>query len=107
MALITKQQVTLAGLNPVMQAASAGGDTYVPGPTTWLEVANASGASVTVTVDSVTPSNYGTDVDVAVVVPAGGNRKIGPFSDQRFGPAGTGSITYSAAASVTVGAFFI
>lgn len=107
MALLSAQQITLAGLNPTMQAAAAGGDTFVPGATRFLRVTNGGGAGVTVTIDSVTPSNYGGDENVAVTVPAGGTREIGPLPDQRFGPSGVGSITYSATASVTVGVFFI
>jgi hypothetical protein len=108
MALLASQQVVQAGLNPTLQAAAAGGDTFRPGTTTWLEVDNAGGGAVTVTIDSVTPSNYGTDEDLAVSVPAGGRRKIGPLSEQRFaGAAGTGSISYSGVTSVTVGVFHI
>lgn len=110
MATLAGQQITQAGLNPTMQAAGAGGDKFRPGAHTWLRVANASGASVTVTVDSVAPSNWGTDVNLAVAVPAAGERWIGPLPEDRFSnPAdgGMGNVTYSATASVTVGAFLI
>lgn len=90
-----------------MQAASAGGDTFRGGPTSWLRVDNGGAGAVTVTIDSVTPSNYGTDVDNVVSVPAAGTRLIGPLTDQRFAPSGTGLITYSGVTSVTVGVFFI
>lgn len=109
MSTLNVQQVTQVGLNPAMVAAAAGGDKVRPGATTWLRVVNGGGGAVTVTVDSVVPSNFGTDVDLAINVPAGGERLIGPLPEQRFAnPAdGMASITYSGVASVTVGAFNI
>lgn len=68
---------------------------------------NGGASSITVTVNSVTPSNYGTDVDLVVSVPAGGERRIGPLSEQRFASPSDGlvAVTYSDVTSVTVGAF--
>ena len=103
MALLTVQQVVLAGLNPAFQAAAVGGDSFPLAPNTWLEVKNGGAGAVTVTVDSVIPSNYGGDEDVVVSVPAGGERRIGPLAEGRF--SGVASVTYSGVDSVTVGAF--
>lgn len=109
MATLTKQQIVQAGLNPSFSAAAGGGDIVAPGDTTYLHVKNASGGSINVTVDNVTPSNYGTDADLVVAVPAAGERIIGPLPASRFARASDGmvAITYSGVTSLTIGAFFI
>lgn len=109
MATVATQQVVRAGLAPAYSAASAGGDSFRPGTTTLLHVKNASAASVTATL--VTPGNVsGLAIDdVAVAVPAGGERMIGPVSGDLFRDAanGLGAVTWSAAASVTFAALSI
>lgn len=107
MANLTVQSVSRAGLNPSFGAAAGGGDTFLPSDETFLYVKNASGVSVTVTV--VTPGSVIPDVaiaDVAVAVPAGQDRVIGPFPAQFFADPtdGLADITYSAVTSVTVAA---
>lgn len=83
--------------------ADAAGDTVAPSDRTYLHVKNGSAASVNVTVDSRRPCDQGVDHDLVVAVPAGGDRMIGPVSPGRFaGTSGLASVTYSAAASVTV-----
>lgn len=107
MAQLSVQQVINTGLVPSFAAATAGGDKIPPGDTTWLYVKNGGVASVTVTVDSVAPSSYGTDVDLVVAVAAGAERLIGPITAQRFAAVADGlaTVTYSGVTSVTVGAF--
>jgi hypothetical protein len=106
MATVATQQVTRAGLAPAYAAASAGGDSFRPGPTTFLHVKNASAGAVTATV--VTPGKTaGLDIaDLAVAVPAGGEVMVGPLPGELFNdPAdGLADITWSAAASVTFAA---
>ena len=92
MALLTTQVVSVAGLTPAFASAAGGGDTFVPSDTTYIEAINGSGGAITVTVDSKVPSNYGTDVNAAVVVTAGESRMIGPLPAQRF-PARAGPPT--------------
>lgn len=106
MAILTTQQVTLAGLAPSYGAAGASGDKFQPGDNVWLHVKNTSGSPVTVTVDSKTPSNYGGDSDIVVSVPATtGERLFGPFSPGRFsGPDGLVDVSYSGTTNVTVAA---
>jgi hypothetical protein len=104
-ALLQVQPVTRAGLNPAFSAADPAGDTFVPGERTSLRVKNASAAAITATVDSVRPCDQGFDHNVAVSVPAGGDVTFGPFPSERFaGAGGVVSVTYSAAASVSVAA---
>jgi hypothetical protein len=56
-----------------------------------------------VTLDSKQLSNFGTDVDVIVSVPAGAERVIGFLEPSRFSSdLGIANISYSAITSVTV-----
>lgn len=109
MATLTRQQVSLDGTTVTYAAAGGSGDKCLPGDTTWIEVANASGGAITVTVNSQTPSNYGTDEDVAVSVANGATDRIGPLPANRFAASADGLVawTYSGTTSVTVAAVFI
>lgn len=106
MATLATQVQNLAGITPTYASAAVGGDRFTPGDTTCIEVVNGSGGAITVTVDSKVNSNFGTDVNVSVVVGAGARAKIGPFPAQRFAaPDGLGDISYSGVTSLTVGVF--
>lgn len=102
MATLTPSAVVRTGLadNPV--AASAGGDTLTNTGKEWIEVINASGGAITVTISGTID---GTLVALqAVSVPATtGRRKIGPFPPHLYGTAV--AITYSAVTSLTIGAY--
>jgi hypothetical protein len=105
MATLTVQSVTLAGLNPSYSAASAGGDDFVNDGRTFLHVKNGGAGAITVTV--TTPAQIsGIDVaDIAVSVPNGSERMIGPFPTNLFNAStGKASITYSGVTSVTIAA---
>lgn len=107
MATLTPQQIAQAGIVPSYAAAAVGGDKVQPIAGSYIEVINGSGGSINVTLDSVAPSNYGTDIDVIVAVAAGARKKIPVGNAARFaGPDGLVAITYSAVTSVTVGHFY-
>lgn len=103
MATVATQQVTRTGLAPAYAAASAGGDSFRPGPRTMLHIKNGSAAPVTATL--VTPGNVdGLAVaDLTVTIPAAGERIAGPLPAELFRDRadGLGDITWSASASVT------
>lgn len=108
MALLALQAIGLGGLDPAYAPAATGGDTVKPGSHVFLHVKNAAGAQITVTVDSVKPCSQGTDHNLAVDVPAGDDRMIGPINERFAQPAtALANITYSATANVTVGAFVL
>lgn len=103
MATLAAQQATPTGLNPAYVAAAGGGDSIEVGPTVFLHVKNGSGASITVTVNSIAACNQGFDHDLAVAVPAAGERMIGPITADRYaGSNGYASVTYSGVTSLTV-----
>lgn len=104
MAVLTTTVVQPTGTAPNLVAAAGGGDRCEVGDTVFLHAKNASGGALTVTVDSVAPSSYGTDVDLVVSVPAAGERFIGPLKASRFSSASDGlaAITYSGVTSLTV-----
>lgn len=107
MAALATQDINYTGLAPAYAAAAGGGDTFTPDADTILHAKNGSGGAITVTI--VTP---GTGVggvaisDVAVSVPAGGERMIGPFPAQHFADPTTGqaAVTYSGVTSLTIAA---
>lgn len=109
MATLTVQQVVNTGATPSTASAAGGGDKCAPGDNTWIEVTNGGGSSINVTVNSQTPSNYGTDEDLVVAVGAGVTKRIGPLPANRFAAADDGlvAITYSGVTSVTVAAWKI
>jgi len=104
MATLTVQQVTLAGVVPTTASAAGGGDKFAPGDNTWFEITNGGGGSITVTFDNVTPSNYGSDDNVAVAVAAAATKRFGPFNPNRWAAAADGlvAVTCSGVTTVTV-----
>lgn len=109
MATLIYAQVTIAGTNPGLAAASVGGDKVPPNDRGALLVVNGSGSSINVT--TVVPGNtrYGqAQPDVVDAVPANSTRLIGPFPSDLADPAdGLVAITYSAVATVSVAAIAI
>lgn len=112
MAVLTIQEVTVAGINPSYAAAAGGGDTFAPtSPEPHiLHVKNGGGGSITVTIDDPTSASPGAatqfNPDAAVTVTNGQERMI-EIDPGRFVNTSTGnvSITYSGVSSVTVGVF--
>jgi len=103
MAALSVQAASLVGLTPSFGAAAAGGDSFANTGKEFLHVKNGHSGSQTVTVNSQTPCNYGSDHDVAVAVPAGGERIIGPFPKDRFNDAnGLAQLTYSGVTLLTI-----
>ncbi len=104
---VTTQRITRAGLEPVLTAPVADGDIVDPGNVAvWVD--NGSGASITVT--AITPGTVSglAVADLAVVVPAGESRLVGPLPASVFAQpadADPGAnrvlVDYSAVASVT------
>lgn len=88
------------------RTASASGDKFAAGSTTWCYWANSSGAPITVTV--ATPGNVrGLAIaDLAVAVPANGYAIRGPFPADVFGDSGGQvAMTYSTHTALTFGAW--
>jgi hypothetical protein len=106
MALLTPHIATPTGYVEALVAATATtGDTYVNTGKEAIVVFNDSAAEITVTVDSVTPCEFGVDHDTSVAVAAHTRRVFGPFSPARYGNADTSitKFTCSSVTTVTVG----
>jgi hypothetical protein len=106
MAALTHQSTGYAGTNITFQAAGLvdGFDVTNPDERVFLWVKNADAASKTVTVD-VAGSTFGQDhPNVAVVVPNGQERLVGPLNAGVTGGTGAVVLTYSALTNVTVAA---
>lgn len=105
MALLPVVEINRAGvINPVFQAAAAGGDTVQPDNDLFLHVKNGAGVTQTVTVTTPgTPEGLAL-ADSVVAVPAGGFAFIGPIDPGTYGrsPDGLAAITYSAVVTLTI-----
>jgi hypothetical protein len=109
MATLTKQTIVRTGITPTFVAAAGAGDAVLPSQDTYIEVKNAGGSPITVTI--ATPGSAAPDLaiaDVSVSVGATtGDKIIGPLPADLFADPTTGLavITYSGVTSVTVAAF--
>lgn len=109
--ITTPQQVNpVLGLAPVLTGPTVDGDS-IPSGAIMLEVNNASGAPITVTITTpVTVAGLAV-TDGGGPVAAAGRRLFGPFPKGSFGQpadqsdAGMVRVDYSAVASVTRGVF--
>lgn len=101
---LAAESITRSGLDdPTATAADAGGDSFANDGRTILVVNNGDASPITVTIDSLELSNFETDENLVVTVPATGKTYIGPFNKGRFNDAnGRVGVTYSAVTSVTV-----
>ena len=107
MAVLTVQQVALAGLTPTYASAAAGGDSFANDGNVVLHVKNTNAAARTVTVTSQVQATPGrVAANNAVVVPLTvGDKFIGPFDPTIWNDAnGLTQITYSAETGVTIAA---
>ena len=111
MAVLAVQQIARTGLNPALAAASPAGDAFPNVGRDFLRVKNAHATVArTVTVASQLPPGAipqgAVKTDLAVVVPALGERWIGPFDPASFNDAnGRVVVTYDTEADLTVGAY--
>lgn len=104
MATLSLQRVSLAGTAVTLAAAGGSGDRMPVGPTNMLRVSNGSGASITVTVNSIKQCSQGFDHDLSVAVAAGATKDIGPITERFQDTDNLAGISYSATGSVTVAA---
>lgn len=107
MAVLTVQTISRAGLNASFAAAAAGGDSFVNDGKTYLHAKNGSGGALTVTIASqvANPPAGLAPANVAVSVPAAGERIIGPAPQAAFNDVnGRCVVTYSGVTSLTVAA---
>jgi len=102
---ILYQDIGHAGAAVTFQAATGGGDTTAPDPKGFLWVKNGGGGAITVTIE-VPGQTFGqNNANVAVSVPNGGERLIGPLVSDLglvFGQSFFITISYSGVTSVTV-----
>lgn len=101
------QQSTTAGVvKAALVAASGGGDQFQNNGKTTLEIANGSGAPITVTVPRTKACDQGSLHPVTNVVAAGVTDTMGPFPVELHNDAlGYCQITYSGVTTLTIGAF--
>lgn len=107
MAKLSVQTIERTGLKSTYAAAGSTGDSFSNTGRTFLHVKNGDTATHTVTVASqfFSPPAGTQKNDLAVAVPAGEERMIGPFPERAFNDANDlVQIAYDAVTSVTVAA---
>lgn len=107
MATLTVTDISLSGITPSYASAAAGGDEFAnPDGQAFYHIKNGGVSSVTVTFAAQATVDGLTVSDVAITVPAGEERIVGPFSRTYMNDAnGRVQVTYSGVTSVTVAAF--
>lgn len=106
MATLTPQSIALAGTSVTFAAAGGSGDKVKAGPGVELEVKNASGGSINVTVATPGTDRFGSAIaDIVVAVADGAHKRI-KLSDPALNDPSDKlvHVTYSATSSVTVAA---
>jgi hypothetical protein len=86
---LTTRSITSAGLTPVpaeVAADSVNGNSYVNGPTTWLEATNTTGSSATVTITTPGTVDGNAIADKVITLAAAAKTRIGPLSTVVYGP---------------------
>lgn len=112
MATLSVQTIVDSGLTGSLAAVGAS-DQFIDDGSgrTFIEVANASGSSINVTITAVQTSanvpgvGVVTVSDIVVAVGNGVTKKIGPFTTAYRNSTGYVTVTCSATSSVTIGAF--
>lgn len=106
MAHLATQHITPDGLEPAYTPAAALGDTFEPGPTTYIEIINA-GVGGMFAIVLGADGNWADSGALAIPVSAGKRRRVGPFPARRFGTAARNLVTigYSGVTDVTIGVF--
>lgn len=102
MAYLSAQQIAVTGTAPTYAAASAGGDTASPDDRTFLHVKNGSAGALTVTLVIPGTSYAQANPDVAVSVPAAGDRFIAIPSGATDLSTGLVGFSYSGVTSLTI-----
>jgi len=107
MATLTVQTIPLDNVGALItfSAAAGGGDDFVNPKSGkgYLRCKNADASATTVTVNSQKNCDQGFDHDIALVVPAGETREIGPLSPDRFDDTTRKVLlTYSSVTSLTI-----
>jgi hypothetical protein len=107
MAVLTPIDVVVGGVADALVPAAAGGDSFDNNGLCLFVVNNGGGGAITATLDDPNSPNPGSasqfNPDVAVSVPAGTRRTIGPFPPFRFNDVnGRVNVAYSGVTTVTV-----
>jgi len=100
---LTVQTMTSAGLEATFTAANADGNFFENNGRTFIWIKNGDVSDHSIVIDSPGACDQGFYHDVTVVVAAGEERLIGPFTTARFNDTnGNVNVTYSAVTSVTI-----
>jgi hypothetical protein len=105
---LTVNDIDTSGIDQpaTLAAANADGSKWVGSGREFLMVENGSGGEITVTVAAQENCNLGFSHNIAVAIPAGEGKSIGPFAPAIYeDAAGDCHVTFSAVTTVTVAVF--
>jgi hypothetical protein len=105
---LTVNNIDTSGIDQpaTLAAANADGSKWVGSGREFLMVENGSGGEITVTVAGQKNCNLGFSHNIAVAIPAGEGKSIGPFAPAIYEDGdGDVHVTYSAVTTVTVAVF--
>lgn len=107
MATLSRQTIDQDGLTPSFASAGGSGDKALPGTNVYLEVVNANGSSITVTLATPDTVKSLAIADQTVTIANGARAKIklDPDLYANRSDSGLAAWTYSANSGVTVGVF--
>jgi hypothetical protein len=106
-ALTVTASASSGAVKPALTAADATNNTFVNDGRTWVEINNGAASNINATfVTTLTYSGFAI-ADQVVLVQNGTSKIVGPFDTNLYNDANTGAvtITWSAIATITVGAF--
>jgi hypothetical protein len=109
MAELTLRNIVIAGLVKAALDAVALNDTFDNDGKTYLEIANASGGTLTVTINGQVSFQHGVSATKTVSIPTGETHLVGPFPERFYNTDGANevSVDYSTITSVTAAAFSV
>ncbi len=107
MAELSVRNILITGLVKVALDAVALSDTFDNDGKTYLEIANASGGTLTVTINGQVDFQHGISSTKTVSIPTGETHLVGPFPERFYNTDGANEVAvdYSTITSVTAAAF--
>ena len=109
MAELTVRNILITGLVKAALDAVTLNDTFDNDGKTYLEIANASGGALTVTINGQVSFQHGVSATKTVTVPDTETHLVGPFPERFYNTDGANevSVDYSTITTVTAAAFSV
>jgi hypothetical protein len=109
MAELALRNILITGLAKAALDAVNLNDTFDNDGKTYLEIANASGGTLTVTINGQVPLQHGISATKVISIPTAETHLVGPFPERFYNTDGSNEVAvdYSTVTSVTAAAFSV